>query len=76
MPLLKRAASIRRASGECLDYDLEWFMGGALTDEGVRLRRAKMSDDSAKKAKNYFLMLVQFTDERHGYTPPGHFGQN
>ena len=60
-----------RASSKSLKWDIDWFMDGAPTSEGVKLRGATLSDGGAKDAVNRFLMLVQFTDERHGHTPPG-----
>ena len=57
------------ASGEVLKDELDWFRAGAPGSD--ELRRARLGDSGAEKVINAFLILVQFTDERHGYTPPG-----
>ena len=58
-----------RATGYTLKLELDWFLKGAPDDQGVKQRRAKLSDSSAKMVVERFLGFVQFVDDMEGHDP-------
>ncbi|CAJ1393635.1 unnamed protein product, partial [Effrenium voratum] len=62
----KRAREAWKASGVHLSADKAWFMEGCPDEEGVRQRRARMTDAGANIAWDRFMLLVQFTDVNMG----------
>ncbi|CAJ1414192.1 unnamed protein product [Effrenium voratum] len=52
-----------KATGTNLAEERDWFLAGCPDEEGIRQRRARLSDEGAAVSWNRFLMLVQFVDE-------------
>jgi hypothetical protein len=67
----KEAPSRRyRAGGENLEAERKWFVEeGCPGENGVRMRRARLSNPGAATAWERFLCFVQFTDECLGAQP-------